>query len=260
MTEINKLFKDNAIGLFAQSQCAKSGLGLQVLQQLRSLPDSRFEYIPLPWNKHAVTGRQLHGPLGISVADRYKGNLQMTSLQFAHEGVHVLKWSESVVEQELHAYRLMSQYYTELRNGLRWGQVVHSIPADSENDEAVKRVNNGKLVDWLVQEYPKEITGQWVMGHITYWGGIKNRNPATKARYLSAIADSNLYSTAALDVILQLLKSIAISDVPKGYKLPLNRQSYFHMLWSRYADPTRKSLLAKECKRLFNIDLQSLQH
>lgn len=231
--QINRNFKNRAINLFAFSQTARSDLGQKVHRFLYDAPDMKFQWLQLPWNEEASThyrGDEPYStsvidvllsilpncirPLMISVNSRFQGNLEITSLQLVHESVHHLKWDEPIVEQELHAYHLAGQYYRELRQGIlvRTEDKRYQLIDTYEPQEvAWRKMNTGKLVDWLVQakhgQKPR-LTAKWVVGHIGYWGGIKNRNSFTKAAFLHTIAVDGDYTDAAQNLYLNLFESL----------------------------------------------------
>ena len=231
--QIDPNFKNRAINLFAFSQTARTDLGHRVHKFLYDAPDMKFQWLQLRRNEEAVThhrGDEPYStsiidvilsvypdcvrPLMISVNSRFQGNLEITSLQLVHESVHNLKWDEPVVEQELHAYTLAGQYYKELRHGIynsAEGKRYQLIEAYEPQEAAWRKMDTGKLVDWLVENNhanKPRLTSKWVVGHIGYWGGIQNRDAFTKCAYLDVIAIDQDHTSPAQELYLRLFESL----------------------------------------------------
>jgi hypothetical protein len=261
---IEPIFKNRAINLFAYSQTARTELGLSVHRHLYNAPNGIFQWLALRHDEEAVTHRRFDQvspsnsfgdavkefigliipmPLIISVNDRFKDNVILTSLQLVHECVHLLKWKESRVEQELHAYHLTAEYYQELRNGIfvvseekKYQLTQTYMP----QEDALRKLRTGKLVDWLVGTYGiDDITPEWVIGHINYWGGIKNRELNTMWAYCHVIVRDNARTFKAQDVYLDLLESMPKKERSKLRNGPRHRH-WIEIVAKLYADAGRR--------------------
>jgi len=227
-TVIDSNLKNRALFLYQDSRSARTERGQRTLRSLWSMPNEKFQWssdtttpprglvetvlstrpppLFLEWDAQAVT---IDGNR-IVVNRRFLDHPQpmvMLSLQLAHEGVHVWKYDQPDVEQELHAHRNEIDYYRELRGGvLREPQEAQEL--------AMRRIDRGTLVDHYVQKFHRAdgvvpIDGRWVLRHIRFWGGISRRETETKIAYLSVLREdwSDLPANEARAVVLELAES-----------------------------------------------------
>ncbi len=128
------------------------------------------------------------------------------SLVLVHEGTHAAVNFTRLLD-EMAARLLSIHYYRELigpgvfneandppRPGKPFG-IVRLNPSRFESlrkqSDALKR---DRLVDYILanKTYRKSsyVDAQWVVDHMSLWGGLANRPPATKGIYIHALAQS----------------------------------------------------------------------
>lgn len=264
---------DAAIEIFSASQSSKTVLGKRVLAKLKSMPKSSFQATLLPLGTNAHSDGST-----ITVSTRDTSTPAEFSLQFVHEGVHVVLKNEVEVEQEMHAYELTATYYLELRKGISLKSSRHLIKRRDAQETALEKIRKQKLVDWLVQEKwiakakwsifdhlsvafgfsPKVISDAWVMKHHQDWGSLSNREWETLVVYVRTLVDANSVNFKEQDVLIPVLEHIA-KKAPKGkitFSSSSNTPGFLRNIYVRYADPPRAKRLLEACKKL-GLDLNA---
>jgi hypothetical protein len=161
----------------------------------------------------------------VPAADR----LAVLSLLLVHEGTHATVDFTRLLD-ELAARVLEIRYYRELsgpgvfneandppRRGKPSGIVrltPDRFPAYREQSLALQR---DQLIDYVltVNTYRKRryIDPQWVVDHLSLWGGLANRQPATKGLYVRVLARSvDAHYVARIVDILESINSRADWD------------------------------------------------
>jgi hypothetical protein len=156
--------------------------------------------------------------------------LAAVSLLMVHEGVHASLGISDDIMDELQARKQSVLYYQELSGpGVfnefndppipgRQGSGIVKLPADSfpvhmEMSEYLKRE---QLVDYLfdIKSYRnKFLKPKWIVDHLAIWGGINNRRPETKGRYIKRLAATyDPYFAAAILDIMMTVKTRADWD------------------------------------------------
>ena len=225
----------DAITLFQYSNTARSGGRAKVLvARLQELYNRKAIYIlnigkPTlhgDWDGHKIRVNSAH-------LDSLQAGLRLgaLSLVLVHEGTHVIVHMPDIYD-ELAARLLPIHYFRELtgpgvfneasdppRPGGRT-QIVRipgpSMPWAEKQSTALTR---DQLIDYLFShgDYDEMLDPQWIVDNLRNWGGIGNRLPETKGKYIGVLAKSadNYFTRVILD-IMESVKSRAEWDAMMG--------------------------------------------
>lgn len=155
--------------------------------------------------------------------------LAAVSLLMVHEGVHASLGISDDIMDELQARKQSVLYYRELsgsgvfnefndppRPGRRGGIVKLPAGSFSTLKEQNEYLNREQLVDFLfgIKSYRnKFLKPKWIIDHLGLWGGIGNRRPETKGRFIKRLAPTyDPYFAAAIVDILMSVNSRADWD------------------------------------------------
>ena len=225
----------DAITLFQYSNTARSGGRAKVLvARLQELYNRKAIYIlnigkPTlhgDWDGHKIRVNNAH--LNSLQAGLRLGAL---SLVLVHEGTHAIVHMPDIYD-ELAARLLPIHYFRELtgpgvfneasdppRRGGRT-QIVRipgpSMPWAEKQSTALTR---DQLIDYLFShgDYDEMLDPQWIVDNLRNWGGIGNRLPETKGKYIGALAKSaDDYFTRVILDIMESVKSRAEWDAMMG--------------------------------------------
>jgi len=149
--------------------------------------------------------------------------LAAVSLLMVHEGVHASLGIQDDIMDELQARKQSILYYKELAGpgvfnefndpptpARRGGGIVKippgSFPVLREQSEYL---NREQLIDYLfdIKSYRnKFLKPKWIIDHLSLWGGINNRQPETKGRYIKRLAATYdaYYAGAIVDIMLSV--------------------------------------------------------
>ena len=218
---------NDAIVLFQYSNTAMAGgraaTVVRFLRQLQQSGEIGFADLGRP----TLHGTWLQGRAGfdLQLNTNYLESLPAAnrlgalSLLLVHEGTHAAVNFTRLLD-ELAARVLPIHYYRELsgpgvfneandppRPGKPRG-VIHVAPAQfpsfRRQSEALRRQ---QLIDFIlaIRTYTRSsyIDPQWIMDHLTHWGGIANRLPGTKGLYVRILAESfdRYYVAPILDIL-----------------------------------------------------------
>ncbi len=145
--------------------------------------------------------------------------LAVLSLLLVHEGTHAaLKWTRLL--EEMAARLLPIQYYRELtgpgvfneandppRPGKPFGIVRLAKGRYKSYDQESEALQRDQLIDYLlsIETYQKRknLYPRWIVDHLSLWGGLANRLPATKGLYVRVLAQSidRRYVVHILDIL-----------------------------------------------------------
>ena len=225
----------DAITLFQYSNTARSGGRAKVLvARLQELYNRKAIYIlnigkPTlhgDWDGHKIRVNSAH-------LDSLQAGLRLgaLSLVLVHEGTHAIVHMPDIYD-ELAARLLPIHYFRELtgpgvfneasdppRPGGRT-QIVRipgpSMPWAEKQSTALTR---DQLIDYLFShgDYDEMLDPQWIIDNLRNWGGIGNRLPETKGKYIGVLAKSadNYFTRVILD-IMESVKSRAEWDAMMG--------------------------------------------
>lgn len=225
----------DAITLFQYSNTARSGGRAKVLvARLQELYTRKAIYIlnigkPTlhgDWDGHKIRVNSAH-------LDSLQAGLRLgaLSLVLVHEGTHAIVHMPDIYD-ELAARLLPIHYFRELtgpgvfneasdppRPGGRT-QIVRipgpSMPWAEKQSTALTR---DQLIDYLFShgDYDEMLDPQWIVDNLRNWGGIGNRLPETKGKYIGVLAKSadNYFTRVILD-IMESVKSRAEWDAMMG--------------------------------------------
>ena len=225
----------DAITLFQYSNTARSGGRAKVLvARLQELYTRKAIYIlnigkPTlhgDWDGHKIRVNSAH-------LDSLQAGLRLAalSLVLVHEGTHAIVHMPDIYD-ELAARLLPIHYFRELtgpgvfneasdppRPGGRT-QIVRipgpSMPWAEKQSTALAR---DQLIDYLFShgDYDEMLDPQWIVDNLRNWGGIGNRLPETKGKYIGVLAKSadNYFTRVILD-IMESVKSRAEWDAMMG--------------------------------------------
>ena len=225
----------DAITLFQYSNTARSGGRAKVLiARLQELYNRKAIYIlnigkPTlhgDWDGHNIRVNSAH-------LDSLQAGLRLgaLSLVLVHEGTHAIVHMPDIYD-ELAARLLPIHYFRELtgpgvfneasdppRPGGRT-QIVRipgpSMPWAEKQSTALTR---DQLIDYLFShgDYDEMLDPQWIVDNLRNWGGIGNRLPETKGKYIGVLAKSadNYFTRVILD-IMESVKSRAEWDAMMG--------------------------------------------
>ena len=225
----------DAITLFQYSNTARSGGRAKVLvARLQELYNRKAIYIlnigkPTlhgDWDGHKIRVNSAH-------LDSLQAGLRLgaLSLVLVHEGTHAIVHMPDIYD-ELAARLLPIHYFRELtgpgvfneasdppRPGGRT-QIVRipgpSMPWAEKQSTALTR---DQLIDYLFShgDYDEMLDPQWIVDNLRNWGGIGNRLPETKGKYIGVLAKSadNYFTRVILD-IMESVKSRAEWDAMMG--------------------------------------------
>jgi hypothetical protein len=222
---------NDAILLFQYSSTALAGgraaTVVRFLRQLQQAGEIGFVDLGRP-SLHG-TWLQGRGGFDLRLNSRYLDSLPPAnrlgalSLLLVHEGTHAAVNFTRLLD-ELAARVLPIHYYRELSGpgvfneandppqpGKPYG-VIHVAPAQfpsfRRQSDALRRE---QLIDDIlsIRTYTRSsyIDPQWIIDHLSLWGGIANRLPATKGLYVRILAGS--FDRHFVTPILDILESVS---------------------------------------------------
>jgi len=225
----------DAITLFQYSNTARSGGRAKVLvARLQELYKSKAIYIlnigkPTlhgDWDGHKIRVNSAH-------LDSLQAGLRLgaLSLVLVHEGTHAIVHMPDIYD-ELAARLLPIHYFRELtgpgvfneasdppRPGGRTQTVRIPGPSMPWAEKQSAALTRDQLIDYLFShgDYDEMLDPQWIVDNLRNWGGIGNRLPETKGKYIGALAKSadNYFTRVILD-IMESVKSRAEWDAMMG--------------------------------------------
>jgi hypothetical protein len=205
---------DSAIRLFSASSASNSRIGARVrsiLQELHGEAEIGFAELGSSANARALEGLRSWGQYDIQVNERYRHNVAMISLRLVHEAIHHIV-DRSYIDEELMARSFQIDYYNELLTGVTVDRARFQVPRGTDNDieaQGAKR-ELGQLVDYIlsIEAYQGEgfFTAEWVVRHKNDWGGLTNRWPYTKARFVKEFLEDPVRYAA---IFMETLESAA---------------------------------------------------
>ena len=225
----------DAITLFQYSNTAKSGGRAKVLvARLQELYNRKAIYIlnigkPTlhgDWDGHKIRVNSAH-------LDSLQAGLRLgaLSLVLVHEGTHAIVHMPDIYD-ELAARLLPIHYFRELtgpgvfneasdppRPGGRTQTVRIPGPSMPWAEKQSTALTRDQLIDYLFShgDYDEMLDPQWIVDNLRNWGGIGNRLPETKGKYIGVLAKSadNYFTRVILD-IMESVKSRAEWDAMMG--------------------------------------------
>ena len=225
----------DAITLFQYSNTARSGGRAKVLvARLQELYNRKAIYIlnigkPTlhgDWDGHKIRVNSAH-------LDSLQAGLRLgaLSLVLVHEGTHAIVHMPDIYD-ELAARLLPIHYFRELtgpgvfneasdppRPGGRTEIVRIPGPSMPWAEKQSTALTRDQLIDYLFShgDYDEMLDPQWIVDNLRNWGGIGNRLPETKGKYIGVLAKSadNYFTRVILD-IMESVKSRAEWDAMMG--------------------------------------------
>jgi hypothetical protein len=188
-------------------------------------------FAALPDNKYGDSDRRWGA--NIRISERFRGHVAVVAVLLSHEGCHLLRdvRLSDKVEQEVICRTLGVCLYRDLIPGVsitasapewrgssppsatmtravRERTVRISLPARDapiELSTQNQRIQANRLIDWIVSiGYASLLRAAWINRSIDWWGGLRNREPATKGHYLRCLAaEGETYGA----LILRILES-----------------------------------------------------
>ena len=225
----------DAITLFQYSNTARSGGRAKVLvARLQELYNRKAIYIlnigkPTlhgDWDGHKIRVNSAH-------LDSLQAGLRLgaLSLVLVHEGTHAIVHMPDIYD-ELAARLLPIHYFRELTGPGVFNEAsdpprpgghteIVRIPGPSMPwaEKQSTALTRDQLIDYLFShgDYDEMLDPQWIVDNLRNWGGIGNRLPETKGKYIGVLAKSadNYFTRVILD-IMESVKSRAEWDAMMG--------------------------------------------
>jgi hypothetical protein len=219
------------IELFRYSRtCAAGGRAAEVLRTLRRL-DAANEIGFVDLGRSTKHGRWRAGREGFDMQLNFnyinslpkQDQFGALSLLVVHEGTHAAVDFTKLLDEmaarvlPIHYYRELSGpgVFNEANDPPRPGKPYGVIRIGTGRLEGFRKQSEALAKDRLIdnilsrERYTEDdyVTPQWVVDHLSLWGGIANRLPTTKGFYVSVLATSvERYFTSR---IVDILESVA---------------------------------------------------
>jgi hypothetical protein len=218
------MFFASPTGRAARGPADVRAMAPKVVRKLRSeVVDDEVGFGKLDANTNGLSreGISAWGRNNVVVNDRLVNDLAATSIVLVHEAMHLVV-DRAYVTEELWCRTLEILYFEDLTTGTwayaQWksGQAnsVRLDPTRLNGYAAYIQVQQNlwamdRLLDHILtmDEYSKSLKAGWIRDHFDAYGGIGNREPATKGLYVKVLTADGGVENARL--VLRVLLSVA---------------------------------------------------
>lgn len=150
--------------------------------------------------------------------------LSAASLTMAHEAIHHVRGFARDLTEEVVCRTIEMLYYQDLLQGQFYTSRVTKAPCTAklqavspdttfiitQHNDQLTWFQTNQLVDYVLlssSEYQLLLTADWILKSMSWWGGPKNREPATKGLFLQKLAKKVPGTNPICNAVMELMES-----------------------------------------------------